>query len=119
MGKNKKAIIIPVIIILIIALVYFFSWNSKQPGEHDSFASCLTEKEIIMAGTDWCHFCKDQKELFGRSFKLVDYINCDTNKQWCNSQGVEGYPTWIFPDGGKYPGVQSFERLSSLSGCEL
>ncbi len=72
-----------------------------------------------MGGTDWCPHCKNQKGMFGKSFRYVDYHNCDREKAWCKSNGVKGYPTWVFPDGKKYSGTQSLQTLATLSGCEL
>ena len=71
-----------------------------------------------MYGTEWCPHCKNQKELFGDSFKQVDYIDCDIRKSECAQAGIKGYPTWII-SGEKYPGVQQLGRLATLSGCKL
>lgn len=89
-----------------------------QNGSYDDFAKCLTQKGIIMAGTDWCSHCNDQKNMFGKSFQYINFKNCDQGS-WCSDNGITGYPTWVFPDGQKYPGVQTFQKLSELSGCSL
>lgn len=107
------------IIILIIALIYFFYWRSQLPGKYDDFANCLTEKGFVMGGTDWCHLCKEQKKMFGKSFEFINYRNCDLNKAWCGSKGVDRYPTWILPNGTKILGVQKLLTLRQLSGCDL
>lgn len=88
------------------------------PGQYDSFAQCLSEKGVTMYGTDWCPHCKNQKANFGKSFKLVDYVNCDKQPSECRRAGVEGYPTWIV-DGELYSGTQPLYRLAALSGCSL
>jgi glutaredoxin len=87
-------------------------------GEYDTFATCLTEKEVIMYGTDWCSHCQNQKRMFGKSFQFVQYINCDRNKVACDGADVRGYPTWNI-NGTNYPGEQSLDRLAYLTGCEL
>ncbi|MDI6798708.1 MAG: hypothetical protein QMD12_01785 [Candidatus Aenigmarchaeota archaeon] len=111
-----------VVFIAILTLSYgvLTGWFVRPPpsGNYDNFAKCLTEKGIILAGTDWCHYCKKQKEMFGSSFQYINYKNCD-NDNWCRNAGVTGYPTWVFPNGQKYAGVQSLERLAELSGCPL
>ncbi|MBR9683089.1 hypothetical protein GOV03_00955 [Candidatus Woesearchaeota archaeon] len=84
----------------------------------DALAKCLTEKGIKMYGTEWCPHCKNQKELFGDSFKQVDYIDCDKRKSECAQAGIKGYPTWII-EGEKYPGVQQLGKLATLSNCRL
>lgn len=111
-----------VLVIAIGAVVSFFAYlDFSNPVKHDGFAKCLTEKGFVMAGTDWCHICKKQKELFRDSFSLVNYKNCDNEKEWCAQREITGYPTWIDSNGeGKqYVGLQSLEKLSDLSGCSL
>lgn len=117
--RRKKLLVYSLVVLLLIASIYFFSWRSKLPGKHDDFAKCLTEKGFVMAGTDWCDYCKKQKSLFGKSFEFVNYKNCDLKKKWCYSKGVEKYPTWIFPDGTMRTGVQELSVLSQESGCDL
>ena len=91
---------------------------SDKPGNYDTFAKCLTEKDITMYGTERCTYCKAQKKLFGSSFQYVDYIDCDRYKDECLRAGVSGYPTWNI-NGQNYPGEMQLARLASLSGCEL
>lgn len=88
-------------------------------GNYDDFAQCLSEKDYVMAGTEWCSFCKQQKGLFGPSFKYVTYKDCDIEKQWCAENNISTYPRWVSPTGQQYVGVQSLEKLSELSGCSL
>ncbi len=103
---------------LFVFLLVALSACSTGPGKLDDFAQCLTEKGATMYGTAWCSHCKNQKELFGNSFKYVDYVDCDYNKQECLDNGVRGYPTWKI-NGENYPGEQSLYKLASLSGCDL
>lgn len=91
---------------------------SSGPGQFDSFAHCLTEKEVTIYGTEWCSHCQDQKAMFGSSFQYVDFVDCDINQDTCLRNGVTGYPTWIV-ENEKYPGVQSMNRLAQLSGCSI
>jgi glutaredoxin len=106
-------------LLLVLSLVFISGCaQSMAPSKDDGFAQCLTESDAKMYGTEWCSFCKKQKALFGDSFQYVDYIDCDKNNQECTESGITGYPTWKIK-GENYPGVQSFERLSSLTGCKL
>lgn len=119
--RNKKIINYSIVgvIILIIGFWSYSQWTQAQgPGQYDDFAMCLTESGVAMYGTDWCPHCQEQKRLFGNSFSLVTYINCDTNSAACNEQGVTGYPTWISDD-GRVSGTQQLESLAEFSGCEL
>ena len=92
-------------LLIIIALVSVFAF---RPGKYDAFAKCLTEKKVVMYGEDWCPYTQAQKNMFGKSFKYVDYQV---------KTGLRVRPTWVIDD-KLYERVQSFETLSALSGCD-
>ena len=107
-------------IIAVIAILYgsVTSLTTKDIGtETDNFAKCLTEKGAVMYGAYWCPHCKEQKKMFGNAFEYINYIECTEDKQACMEAAISGYPTWIIA-GEKYPGKQSFERLSSITDCK-
>ncbi|MBU1974802.1 MAG: hypothetical protein KKG59_00185 [Nanoarchaeota archaeon] len=91
----------------------------ENPGNQDAFAQCLTEKDFVMYGTEWCSHCQNQKSLFGDSFQYIEFVDCDENKEECQKAGVTGYPTWIVAGNQKYPGEMPLSRLAEISGCEL
>ena len=117
---KKKHIYFMVAILVVFALGFWIYHSVTSPGKYDDFAKCLTEEGFVMAGTDWCSNCQKQKNLFGKSFKLIDYKNCDIDKEWCSDNGVNRYPTWVLPDGSKRVGIQQLPSLSQASlGCIL
>ena len=91
-----------------------------------AFASCITEKGAKFYGTSWCPHCKVQKAEFGEeAMKLVNYIECappeipqNQQAKACDEAGIKGYPTWVFADGSRAEGAQSFKELSAKTGCE-
>jgi len=101
----------------LIALLSLAGCSDKQ-GKYDSFAQCLTEKGVTMYGTEWCPHCKNQKKMFGSSFKYIDYVDCDLRAGDCIKAGVERYPTWEI-NGTRHEGVMPLYRLASLSKCRL
>ena len=108
-------------IVLIIGLAVY---ASSRPGPYDALAKCLTESGYTMYGASWCPHCKDQKELFAKSFKHVNYVDCaapggDGIKELCKSKGVKNLPTWITPKGKKLVGVQDLDDLAEESACPL
>ena len=119
---NKQNIIILIIVaLLVIATVAGMSASRK---DYEAFASCISEKGFILAGTEWCSHCKTQKALFKGAFEDVivpaeAYKDCDLQRVWCEEAGVTGYPTWVTPDGHLLPGVQKLSTLSDVSGCAL
>lgn len=121
--KAKKMSLIIIGIVIVIAIVGWsvlglFVTPETHDENNDSFAKCLSEKGATMYGAEWCGHCKNQKEMFGESFKDVNYVECPDKPDVCLNAGIRGYPTWVI-NGVLHPGVQSFETLSSLTGCPL
>ncbi len=118
---NKILIILIIVVIALIAfLIWGGIWSSKKSDPKlESFAQCLAEKNITMYGAVWCQWCKKEKSNFGDAFKYVPYVECPENTKKCLELGINGYPTWIFPDGKKLQGYQGLERLSQESSCAL
>ena len=118
--KHKKKIIFFVIIAILV--FFFIKSGDSQPGKYDNFAQCLTDNKAVFYGSFQCIHCQNQKELFGGSMKKINYIECGPLNQppntVCLKAGVEAYPTWFIGE-AKYTGVQSLERLSNLTNCEL
>jgi hypothetical protein len=129
LAKNKKqqdnrmVMIIGGVVglLIIISLVVAFSQGKK---DYTNFATCLVEKGYVMAGTEWCPHCQSQKSQFKGAFEEViipggAYVDCDRNQQWCVENNVQGYPTWLTPEGNSLSGVQSMSTLARISGCSI
>ena len=86
----------------------------------EALAKHLSDVGMVMYGAFWCHFCEDQKKMFGDAWKYIDYVECDAkgengNPDECLAQGIEGYPAWTY-QGQKYSGAQSFDDLATITG---
>lgn len=104
------------VIAVIIAVVIYKKVTG--PGAYDSLAQCMTENGMTMYGTNWCPHCQRQKQLFGRSFKYIHFVDCDIGTA-CEDANVQAYPTWA-KDSTLFPsGVKSLAELATLSGCRL
>ncbi|MBI5621429.1 hypothetical protein HY933_01000 [Candidatus Falkowbacteria bacterium] len=113
-----------VVIVVVVGLGGWGIWRSVQPGELDSFAQCITDSDAVFYGAFWCPHCQNQKNLFGKSERLLPYVECSTPDgrsmiPSCQEQGVEGYPTWSFADGSKLGGLVELETLAEKTGCAL
>lgn len=123
--KIKKSYVVSGFVFLIfLGFIAFSIISINKPGELDDFAKCLTEKNATFYGAFWCQHCAEQKVLFGKSVKFVNYVECSTpdkkgQTQICIIENIESYPTWKFNDGTKVQGVLPIEDLSERSGCEL
>lgn len=104
--------------------------KKEKAGEYNAFAQCLTEKGMKMYGSITCHFCAQQRAIFGKSFEYVKEIECDPRNEnveieRCLAKKIERTPTWILEDSDgntlleKGSGVKTFEELSEISGCPL
>jgi hypothetical protein len=90
----------------------------------DDFAKCVSDSGATFYGTYWCPQCDRQRELFGRSDRYLNYVECayrdsDEKKRECQRADVTSYPTWEFGDGSRVKGFQSLRRLADRTGCEL
>ena len=96
---------------------------AQEPAQTDyqnQLAKHLTSQGAVMYGAWWCPHCNDQKELFGKAFSFVNYVECDTkgenpNPQLCKEKEVKLYPTWDIK-GKRYEGVLSLTQLATLTG---
>lgn len=116
--KNR---IFPLIILVLVLAggAWYVSRPAETKADLDEFAKCIADKEITMYGAAWCSHCQNQKRAFGNSFRLVPYVECPENPELCTAKGVDGYPTWVFPDGRKLVGEQGLAKLSAATGCAL
>lgn len=122
---QKGTIIILIITLLVIGgLGYFIHKENSKPGELDGFAQCLKDKGAVFYGAFWCPHCQNQKKAFGRSQKLLPYVECSTpdgrgQLSICTDKGVKSYPMWIFADGTSLNGEVELGVLAEKTQCQL
>jgi len=122
MSAKNTLILIGVLVLILAAvvLVVVLVGGSAKPNPAvDAFAKCLASKNVVMYGAYWCPHCQNQKKLFGDSFQYVPYVECTQDVAKCTAMNIQGYPTWIFSDGSRAEGEQSFQDLSNKTGCQL
>jgi hypothetical protein len=110
-------------IILLLLLAYAGGWYYKN-HKYDDFAKCLAAKQTKMYGLFWCPHCAEQKEMFGRAFRYVPYVECADRKTRalmpvCAAAGVKLFPSWQFGSNPPKEGVFPLEELSDKTGCSL
>jgi hypothetical protein len=105
--KSKKRMFLIIGGVIGLLILAGIGYATFSPGPYDGFAKCLSDKGVVMYGEDWCPYTNAQKGMFGKSFKHIDYVV---------KENLNMRPTWVI-DGEEYETVQSFERLSSLTGC--
>ena len=126
--NGKKYTSYLVIFALIVSAVFLVRYVNSLPGKHDSFAQCVVDSGSKMYSAWWCSHCREQKALFGKSFKIIEkggaHVECSpdgtqTFSQYCIDQGVQGTPTWMSADGEFLGNRMSLEELSSKTNCPL
>lgn len=119
-NSKPKIFIILIAVFILLFLVYNWSQNdSAQASPLEPFARCLANSGTIMYGADWCPHCQNQKGMFGKSFKFINYVECPQDPKRCLADGIDAYPTWLMPNGEKLVGEQKFETLSQKTNCAL
>lgn len=112
------------ILVLVVAIIAGMVWYSSTPGKYDTLAQCLTDKGVTFYGAFWCPHCQEQKTSFGRSARLLPYVECSTpdgsgQLSVCKDEGIESYPTWAFADSTRRAEVLSPNELADITGCSL
>ncbi|MCC7436360.1 hypothetical protein IT402_00580 [Candidatus Nomurabacteria bacterium] len=118
--------IIPWIIGLVIigGLIALLVAEAKKPGKYDDLAQCISDSGAKFYGAFWCPHCQATKAMFGKSAKLLPYVECSTadgkgQLEICKEKEIPGYPTWIFADESRLSGEQTLEALAEKTSCPL
>jgi hypothetical protein len=119
--SRDKLIWIGIAGVLILAYVAFWYHNNHR---YDGFAKCLASKQTKMYGLYWCPHCAEQKEMFGKAFQHVPYVECAIKGSHeltaeCKAAGVKLFPSWQFGANPPSPGVFPMQELSDKTGCSL
>lgn len=92
--------------------------NTTIDPQIDALATCLTEKEVVMYGTESCTFCQKQKRMFGESFAKVTYVDCYAEPLKCQAKGITAYPSREIPGLSTEAGLLELTQLAEKVGCE-
>ena len=110
-------------IVVLFVLAYAAGWYHSN-HRYDGFAKCLASKQAKMYGLYWCPHCIEQKEMFGRAFQYVPYVECAVKGSHdlapaCAAAGVKLFPSWQFGTNPPIEGVFPLRVLGSQTGCSL
>ena len=113
--------LIVVLVVLGIGGAIISSKKASVPGPLDATATCIKNSGAKFFGAFWCPHCKDQKEIFGNSVKLLPYTECSnpdgSQNDLCKAENITGYPTWKFADGTTVTEVITVEELANKTQC--
>ncbi|MGC1975089.1 MAG: hypothetical protein WA671_00090 [Candidatus Sulfotelmatobacter sp.] len=110
-------------IVVMFALAYAAGWYHSN-HRYDGFAKCLATKQTKMYGLYWCPHCIEQKEMFGKAFQYVPYVECAIKGSReltpaCKAAGIKLFPSWQFGANPPKEGVYPLQELSDKTGCSL
>ncbi|MGC1652514.1 MAG: hypothetical protein WA722_06820 [Candidatus Sulfotelmatobacter sp.] len=110
-------------IVVMFALAYAAGWYHSN-HRYDGFAKCLATKQTKMYGLYWCPHCIEQKEMFGKAFQYVPYVECAIKGSReltpaCKAAGIKLFPSWQFGANPPREGVYPLQELSDKTGCSL
>jgi len=119
--SRDKRLWIGIAAVIVIAYAGFWYYTNHR---YDSFAKCLASAHAKMYGLYWCPHCAEQKEMFGRSFRYVPYVECAIKGSHelapeCQVAGVKLFPSWQFGANKPVEGVFPLQELSDKTGCPL
>ncbi len=81
-----------------------------------NFAQCLFNKGVRVLGLGNESSSVLQAQLLG-TFGSRVFVDCTGNIQACQQLGVQQFPTTVYENNG-YPGVQSAQAFTQLTGCQ-
>src|SRR5271165_6377157 len=99
----------------------YAAWWYYVNHRYDAFAKCLAANHAKMYGLYWCPHCAEQKEMFGKAFRYVPYVECaikgshDLTPE-CKAAGVKLFPSWQFGSNPPTPAVFPLNELSDKTG---
>jgi len=110
-------------IAVLLVATYAAGWYYRN-HHYDDFARCLASKQVKMYGLYWCPHCIEQKQMFGKSFQYVPYVECAIKGSRevmpeCKAAGTKNFPSWHFEGAPLHEGELSLEDLSGQTGCSL
>lgn len=105
-----------VVIMAIVAITYPYVIQDSPTISIDQATTICIAENSVFYGTEWCGYCQTQKEMFGTNAELLNYIDCDEDRDACVAAEIVGFPTWDIK-GERYVGLQSLEKLKEATGC--
>jgi hypothetical protein len=121
---KKNIIWIVLAVIVIGGPLAYWGYYMSTPGKYDALAQCIADKGAKFYGAFWCPHCQAQKAMFGKSAKLLPYIECSNPSgngqlQLCVDAKITNYPTWEFPDGERQVGEIKPADLAAKLNCTI
>jgi hypothetical protein len=121
--RSRNTMLIWSGVVALFVLAWAAGWEYRN-HRYDGFAKCLASKQATMYGLYWCPHCAEQKQMFGKSFQYVPYVECAIKGSHelapaCAAAKVKLFPSWQFGSNPPREGVFPLAELSDKTGCSL
>ncbi len=95
--------------------------DSSMIENTEELRTCLAATDAVLYGAYWKKEVKEQKDMLGDVFDVIEYVECDPNypdsqPEKCSEKEIDVYPTWIIK-GEKSEGKKTLQELKELALC--
>jgi hypothetical protein len=115
----KTIIIIAILVIAIIAVIFYFKERGNASGNPQEVIKCIGEKAKLIASPT-CGFCAKQKQTLHDYYpdyeKYIETIDVSVNPEVLQKYNLRGFPAWVVGEEVDY-GAQTIDQLKKLAGC--
>ncbi len=126
-STKTRIIIFVLILVAITTLMTLVVRGSGTAGKYSTFVTALKDSGAKFYGAFWCPHCQEQEKALDASRQSLEraglYVECSTpdgrdQKQICDDEKIESYPTWKFPNGIKitYAGKPAICETTAQEG---
>ena|SRR3989344_8196300 len=113
----KKNNMITIGIVVFIIAVSFFILTRDKPLVSEELAKCIGDNSLLYVQKGCIH-CETQKKMFGDSYQFLNVVDCFYENDVCTDENIRATPTWVITSSGSHvEGIQSIDKLKSLTGC--
>ena len=114
---KKEQIYFIIVVALIIGSIVVISLTKQNNSEiiNPDIVQCISEKSTLYVSKT-CSHCAKQKEILSNCLDQIEIIDCTSQIEICNQNGITQVPTWVI-EGKKYAGTKTVYEIIELCGC--
>jgi len=75
----------------------------------------ISEAGYYIVGSSSCGYCTKQLQALGKNVDKIKFYDCAKDDTMCKRHAIDGFPTWVSPDGTLDPGFKPEETLIEMA----
>tara|TARA_Y100000310_G_C20395693_1_gene675000 strand:- start:195 stop:533 length:339 start_codon:yes stop_codon:yes gene_type:complete len=111
--KNSWLTLVIILAVIAVGVILITPREDPSSSVPEDIAKCIGENSVLFVQLG-CHACETQEEMFGKSYKFLNVIDCWFEAEKCDR--IEATPTWEI-NKQRYRGVKNIDTLQQLTGC--